>query len=630
MFHLNKTPGLLCLLIAATGVSLVLCHTQSQQVNYQKDVNNCWSGGIKKPCHTDFIGSRKGIQVNSVESPTTAAVDVSGNTQLNIHVCPPWSFFNGTACECGNDVNGVVYCNPDMNSTFVLNCYCMTYDNVTDTIVLGVCIYNCFNSSKTAILPRSMYHLLPQNVDDLNDVMCNHFNRRGQLCSRCKQGFFIPAYSYSLHCIRCTYRSYNWIKYIVTALGPLTLFFFIVITFQISVTLPPLLVFVQVCHTLSLPQLVRSLLARIESINSLELTIARILVSLYGIWNLDFFRTLLPPICLQLTSLETIALDYIIAFYPLVLVVFTYILVELHDRNFRPVVLLWKPFHRCFVCIRRQWNIKTSIIDAFATFLVLSYMKFVSISIDLLIPTQLFDVHGKPLHTIYLYNDATIEYFGKEHTPYAIVALTVLLFVVILPLVLLVLYPCQCFQRCLTRCRLRTHALHTFMDAFQGCYKDGTNGTRDCRWFAAVYLGARLITYTTLLAMSLNTFSLTLFASIYMMVIVMLIAVQPYSTSNYNILDPIVVIFQVLFRVFVLTASNAYASLPKDFLKISFVVAFVLYCVPLLYMSGAFLYWIVAKRRVTQWCRPNRCLHTELEASLADRLVHPEQYEIAS
>ena len=540
--------------------------------------------------------------------------------------CSPWFFFNGTDCECGNDFNGVVYCNPDMNLTFLLNCYCMTYDNITDKVVLGPCIYNCLNSSKNANLPRNMYHLLPQNVDDLNDVMCKHFNRHGQLCSRCNPGYSIPAYSYSLHCIHCTYSRYDWMKYFVLTLGPLTLFFVIVVTFRISVTLPPLLVFVQVCHTLSAPQFIRTILDRLEN-HSLALTIARILTSLYGIWNLDFFRTLLPPICLQLTTLQTLALDYVTAFYPLLLVVFTYIFIELHDHNFRPVVFLWKPFHRCFVCIRRQWNIKTSIIDAFATFLVLSYMKFVSVSTDLLLPIRLFNVHGQPSHSLYLFNDASTEYFGREHLPYAILALTVLLFVVILPLVLLVVYPCQCFQKCLTRYQLRAHALHTFMDAFQGCYTNGTNGTRDCRWFAAVYLGARLIAYIGY-AVTLNTFFWTIAIVIYTVVIIILVAVQPYSSSVYNIFDPIVMSFLVLFGVFVATGSLAYATLPTQFLKAAYGIAFILYCVPLVYMSGTLIYWMAVTRQipqqVAQWCRPNR---RELEASLADRVVHPEQYE---
>ena len=35
----------------------------------------------------------------------------------------------------------------------------------------------------------------------------------------------------------------------------------------------------------------------------------------YGIWNLDFFCTLLPPICLRITRLQALALDYLIAFF---------------------------------------------------------------------------------------------------------------------------------------------------------------------------------------------------------------------------------------------------------------------------------------------------------------------------
>ena len=59
---------------------------------------------------------------------------------------------------------------------------------------------------------------------------------------------------------------------------------------------------------------------------------------------------------------------------------------------------------------------------------------------------------------------------------------------------LLLLYPSQCFQRCLSNCRLRWHGLHIFIDSFHGCYKNGTVvGTQDCRYFAAVYLIARII-----------------------------------------------------------------------------------------------------------------------------------------
>jgi len=45
------------------------------------------------------------------------------------------------------------------------------------------------------------------------------------------------------------------------------------------------------------------------------------------------------------------------------------------------------------------------------------------------------------------------------------------------PILLLLLYPVHFFQQCPDCCRVRWHALP--IDAFQGCYKVGTNGTRE-------------------------------------------------------------------------------------------------------------------------------------------------------
>ena len=53
-------------------------------------------------------------------------------------------------------------------------------------------------------------------------------------------------------------------------------------------------------------------------------------------------------------------------------------------------------------------------------------MKFLSVSFDLLVPTRLYEVNstGK----LVLYYDGSKEYFGKEHLPYAILALFVMTF----------------------------------------------------------------------------------------------------------------------------------------------------------------------------------------------------------
>jgi len=81
-------------------------------------------------------------------------------------------------------------------------------------------------------------------------------------------------------------------------------------------------------------------------------------------------------------------LEYIEAFYPLILILLTYICIKLHDHNFRPVVLLWKPFHRSFVFFRRNWDSEACVINAFATFLLLSFSKVLFVSFTALIRNQ--------------------------------------------------------------------------------------------------------------------------------------------------------------------------------------------------------------------------------------------------
>ena len=97
----------------------------------------------------------------------------------------------------------------------------------------------------------------------------------------------------------------------------------------------------------------------------------------YGVWNLDLARYILPPFCvsskLQLIHIEL--LSYISVVYPLFLIFLTWVCVELHGRNFKPFVLLWRPFHECLVRLQRGWDTRSDIIDVFATFFLLAYNK---------------------------------------------------------------------------------------------------------------------------------------------------------------------------------------------------------------------------------------------------------------
>ena len=100
-------------------------------------------------------------------------------------------------------------------------------------------------------------------------------------------------------------------------------------------------------------------------------------INFYGVFNLDFFHYIQSPFCLssKLKSIHVFSLGYASAFHPFLLILLIWLCVELHGHNFIPIVCLWRPFHGCFVQLRRGWNTKSDLIDVFASFFLLSYCK---------------------------------------------------------------------------------------------------------------------------------------------------------------------------------------------------------------------------------------------------------------
>ena len=150
------------------------------------------------------------------------------------------------------------------------------------------------------------------------------------------------------------------------------------------------------------------------------------------------------------------------------------------------VTAIWKPFHVCTSHFRQSLDIRSSLIDTFATFFLLSYIKTGFATVYILLLTRVWSPNGS--YEIFVYYDPSVRYFQDSHIIYGTVTLLLSLIIHVLPLILLSFYPSCCFQRCLNRLHLRSLALDAFVDAFQGCYKDGTNGTRDCRYFASLHI----------------------------------------------------------------------------------------------------------------------------------------------
>ena len=455
----------------------------------------------------------------------------SKSTQCsNDSTCPTWFTCNSqNHCECGNGHHGVIVCNNKNEISSVLICHCVTFDEKSNSSFVGSCFYNCEFRKKDKENNDIYNHLPKQPRMLLNDSACTPFHRTGLLCGDCEEGYSPLVLSYNLSCVECPDRHKNWWKFALIGFVPLTFFYMFVVFFSINVTSSHLHGVVWFSQTATMPAFVRIGLLAVNTYESNQkLQFARALLVLYSFWNVDFFRSVLPDICLNVSTIQALALDYLVALYPFVLIPLSYFIIELYDRKCTIIVLAWKPFKKILTFFRMSWEIRTSVIDSFATFFFLSYIKILSVSADLLIPTTIHQL-GSNKSVLGLYYSPTVVYFGDHHRPYAFLAITILSLFVALPTAIFVFYPCNFFQKLLSLIPINWHFLHAFVDSFQGCYKDGTEpGTLDCRWFSTVMLLNRLFLFII--------FGLTLSVMYYIYAIIvlatfqiMIINIQPFK-----------------------------------------------------------------------------------------------------
>ena len=323
---------------------------------------------------------------------------------------------------------------------------------------------------------------------------------------------------------------------------------------------------------------------------------------------------------------------YIRAFYPLVLIVFLYIGIKLHNWNFRPVVYCWKPFLKPFLRFRRSVDPKTSVIDVFATFILLSYGKLILVVMFFLNPQPLYNGEGQKLSTaIMAYNTSTL-FFHKEHLPLAIFSIFVSLTFIAVPPIVLLFYPTSFVQKCLTQCKLSSQALRIFVEIFQGCYKDGTNGTRDCRYFAGLYFIFRVVAIILFLTNLVNASVL-----FYVFIALLFALVQPYKEYVYNVIDA--VMFGLMGTISFLVMWNVeYSQSHGQFSAPLLVLTEVLYSLPLLYLVLFIVYWVLdRKTSCIQKLKSHKCLRSFFQVQeeervyfddvVPHRLLNPEEYE---
>ena len=443
--------------------------------------------------------------------------------------------------------------------------------------------------------------------------------------------------TYKNTCAKCLGTVGGWSMFIFLATFPTTIFLLIVYGCGIKATSAPMngIVCASQVALYTFEMLLNSASDLFEFYHQ---RIYAIIIP-FSIWNLDFLRYSLPLFCInkKLTTLNILSMEYIIAVYPLACIVTIYICIELHDKDVRLLKLMWKPLGKCLskTCFK-NYNPKMSIIEIFATFLILAYTKILYTSLNLVAFTKLVvntEVDTENTSYVLLY-DISVPYLGSEHLPFFILAILILFIFNILPLLFLLLYPTKLFQKALGCCtRIRWHPLHAFADAFQGCYKNGTNGTSDCRYFAGLYLLLRALFRVPGFYMFTNRIeSALLFILLCHSFAILHGIVRPYRNDLYNKWD--------LFLFFLLPLGQFWSV--SDFFG-----SLIMPTEGLIVLVGLTYYAIIVTYKILSVCAPRlleRCCYkagvqkrqrdTEQgltnendDDELPDRLENPQDYQ---
>ncbi len=492
------------------------------------------------------------------QQPSAGSTQPTQNETTNLPLkqqsfpCPPWYVYHNEDSLDPNESCQVRQCREADILPKELKCvngngaqvefgYCITYDNNKHTFEFGSCHY--FQSKQGHNITERGYVILPDNISELNSYMCGLMDRKGPLCSQCIDGFGPALTSTGFTCSNCTNAWYGIPLYLIVEFVPITILYFILLTFQINITSAPMTCFILYSHVIFF-ELQYDRRPPVGTINyQLRGTKLSILKMVYGAMNLEIIRYIVPPFCVssKLQFIHTSILEYLPAFYPLFLVLLTWVCIELHDRNFRPLVWAWRPFHKCFVRLRRGWNTRSDLVDVFASFFLLSYSKIAYQSLILIDCKPNFIFHYGNISSAHnTYYDPSIPCKGKEHIGISVLAAVFLSVFSIFPTFLLVCYPIKMFRDCLSKCRLEGIAVTTFVNKFHGCYRDGLDGGRDMRSLSGLYFFIRIFIIVVRLTMHLFIPNIWLsYTLLYSSTTLLIAYVKPYKKAYMNFFDTV-------------------------------------------------------------------------------------------
>ena len=417
---------------------------------------------------------------------------VAVSVRANNYSCPTWFYYNSSTqrCECGGFQAEWVLCDQETMTAQINRDFCVTFSGQDGLFYVSYCPLNYqFNNT------NRMFSVLPTDPDQLEDMMCGPYNRKGLLCGECIDGYGHGVYTLDSKCADCSkFSTLSAIcLYLLVDIIPITLFFICVIMFRLNITTGPLLGYVLFCQYFSVsleydPTVFSYIKSHLSPFCASGL---QVMLIMFESWNANFLKSVIPPFCIneKITGMHIQIINSFSALYPVVLVTVSFFIIELHARNYRIIHIILKPFS----FVLKRMNITTitsdSVMLAFATFLFLSSIKNMFV---LYAMTRNMNIHSSidgSLYKTVLYVDPTIEFLSPTHIMFLVIPLVQCIFLVFIPSLLLIIYPTKVYTKMSGFLSARKRlAITAFVESLNSCLKDGLNGTHDYRLLAGVIM----------------------------------------------------------------------------------------------------------------------------------------------
>ncbi len=466
-----------------------------------------------------YLSNQK-IRVAGINEENSLVLQNEDNTifiDIKTIGCPPGhNLENDSICQC--DVSyfrGIQKCDKSKRVATIINGFWIGQCNSEQ----------CASFCPPGFCTQNSTVDLNVTIDNIDTLVCAT-NREGRLCGKCTKNHSAYYHSNLNKCGNENLCAYGILFYILSELVPLTILFLAAILSNIRFTsgsATGFILYAQILHSLNI-----NIYGVVNKPERLQ-TVHNIQYFIYSMFNLNFFHLEQLSFCLWkgANTLDILAWNYITILYTLFLILLTVWL--LNRTTCQKICICWRPH-----------TVKNAVIHGLTAFVVMCYSQCARISFMILTTARLTGYRQELIKTVVRFSGENTP-FDKTHVTYGLAAIAFICIVVILPPLVLFIYP-LCLK-VLAFCHLSENACTTklankipmpLFDSFQSCFKD------QYRFFSGLYFIYRLVPLLCyMLAPDLVTFYILI--EIFLVAVLTLHAVlQPYNKTKHNIIDALI------------------------------------------------------------------------------------------